>query len=223
MKLIRSKAQLAEHIQRCHIQDAFSFDVSEIAELFSFHRGEFLIEAGLPGDYLYFLTSGKLQVYTYTISEKTHYQNYYQNIAPILGEVNVLWGNPASSSVQALTNGTCIGISAVRFRDRILDDNCFLRYICQTMAERLQTSGQNTALDPVEVRLAAFILANQEDGLFSFKLSTCANLLDTSYRHLFRVINKLCADQTLEKTDAGYQIIQPNRLKLLSKGKLQFD
>ena len=222
MKPIRNSPEVLKmHLQRCHIQDIFSSDVSGIAELFSFRKGEFLIEAEQTGEYILFLTSGKVRVYTYTISEKTHHLNFYQNIAPVFGEVNVLWGKPAASSVQALSDGTCIGISVVRFREKLLNDNLFLRYICETMAERLNNEGSVTNLDPVEVRFASFILSNQENSVFSFKLSVCADLLDTSYRHLFRVINRMCEEGILLKEDKGYRIIGEEQLKLISTGKQQ--
>ena len=91
------------------------------------------------------------------------------------------------------------------------------------MSERLYTSGFMTSLDPVEVRLAAFIIANSNNDLFSFKLSTCADLLDTSYRHLFRVISKLSSVGILKKAENGYQILNNDALLQLSQGKLELD
>ena len=223
MKKIHQPALLLEHIHRCHMQDVFSFDISNIAALFSFQKGEFLVEMGVPSEYLYFLTSGEIQTYTYTVSEKLHNQDYYQSIAPVIGEASVLWGKPPISTVQALTSGTCVGISVKRHGDELLNDNQFLRYVCQTLSERLHTSNFITSLDPVEVRLASFIIINSKDSIFSFKLATCATLLDTSYRHLFRVINKLCAAGILTRSENGYKILEYDALVQLSRGKLQLD
>lgn len=221
MKLLHRPSLLLEHIQKCNMQTVFSFDVSSIADLFSFRRGEFLVELDTPSDYIYFLTSGEILVYTYTVSEKLHSQDYYCGISPVIGEVSILWGNPPNSTVQALTSGTCVGISVKKHGKILLNDNRFLRYVCQTMSERLCSSGFITSLDPVEVRFAAFLMANNTDGLFSFKLSTCADLLDTSYRHLFRVINKLISIGILRKTENGYQILDKDVLLQLSRGKLE--
>lgn len=106
MEKIQQTTLLMEHIKKSHMQDVFSFDVSTIAELFSFQPQEFLIEVGHNSDYLYFLTSGEIMVCTYTISEKFHSQCYYHGLAPILGEASILWGKTPISTVQALTKGT---------------------------------------------------------------------------------------------------------------------
>ena len=66
-------------------------------------------------------------------------------------------------------------------------------------------------------------ITNSQDNVFSFKISTCAELLDTSYRHLFRVINKLCAANILQKTKKGYLILDRQALDQLSQGKLEID
>ena len=80
MEKIQQTTLLMEHIKKSHMQDVFSFDVSTIAELFSFQPQEFLIEVGHNSDYLYFLTSGEIMVCTYTISEKFHSQCYTMDL-----------------------------------------------------------------------------------------------------------------------------------------------
>ena len=67
------------------MQDVFSFDVSTIAELFSFQPQEFLIEVGHNSDYLYFLTSGEIMVCTYTISEKFSFPVLLPWTCPYIG------------------------------------------------------------------------------------------------------------------------------------------
>ena len=126
MEKIQQTTLLMEHIKKSHMQDVFSFDVSTIAELFSFQPQEFLIEVGHNSDYLYFLTSGEIMVCTYTISEKFHSQCYYHGLAPILGEASILWGKTPISTVQALTKGTCVGISVKKHGEQLLNDNHFL-------------------------------------------------------------------------------------------------
>ena len=60
---------------------------------------------------------------------------------------------------------------------------------------------------PVEVRLASYLLSISTDEggtvmheeLDAFNLTDIANLIGTSYRHLNRVIQKLCADGYIER------------------------
>ena len=53
MEKIQQTTLLMEHIKKSHMQDVFSFDVSTIAELFSFQPQEFLIEVGHNSDYIF--------------------------------------------------------------------------------------------------------------------------------------------------------------------------
>ena len=107
MEKIQQTTLLMEHIKKSHMQDVFSFDVSTIAELFSFQPQEFLIEVGHNSDYLYFLTSGEIMVCTYTISEKFHSQCYYHGLAPILGEASILWGKPDQHGPGSYKRNLC--------------------------------------------------------------------------------------------------------------------
>ena len=73
MEKIQQTTLLMEHIKKSHMQDVFSFDVSTIAELFSFQPQEFLIEVGHNSDYLYFLTKRKKKCPDYPDIDKMNY------------------------------------------------------------------------------------------------------------------------------------------------------
>ncbi|MNI78242.1 DNA-binding transcriptional activator YeiL [compost metagenome] len=68
---------------------------------------------------------------------------------------------------------------------------------------------------PVEVRLASYLLSisTEEDGtvfheeLDAFNLTDIANLIGTSYRHLNRVIQKLCTDGLIERNQ-GFILVK---------------
>ncbi|MGF2030446.1 cyclic nucleotide-binding domain-containing protein, partial [Lactococcus lactis] len=80
--------------------------------------------------------------------------------------------------------------------------------ICQLLSSRLN-SGINLAnslTEPVETRLAKFIFAHQENQHFSFQLTTCAAILNVSYRHLLRTFTSFREDKLIEKQKQGYAI-----------------
>ena len=66
----------------------------------------------------------------------------------------------------------------------------------------------------MELRLARFVLEHtNEQNLFSFQLTTCALILNTSYRHLLRTLRGFCESGLMKKTHGGYLIPDRSRLE----------
>ncbi|MFB2021800.1 helix-turn-helix domain-containing protein [Pseudoflavonifractor sp. P01025] len=73
---------------------------------------------------------------------------------------------------------------------------------------------------PLEVRLAQFILLNTAGHLFTLQLTDCADALNTSYRHLLRIMKQLCALNILSKEHNCYYIQDRDALERVSSGEL---
>ena len=138
----------------------------------------------------------------------------------MLGEAASLWGKPPLANVKALCDCVCIAVSLRLYRQTLMNDLRFLQHVCYTLACRMNNEGQICALvEPLEMRLAKFILQYSIDNIFTFQLNDCADILNTSYRHLLRVLKKFCSDQILSKTRNGY-LIMNRSLLLQSAGEL---
>jgi len=74
--------------------------------------------------------------------------------------------------------------------------------------------------ESLESRLASFILKTEKDGIFSYNLTECAELLCTSYRHLLRIINLFCSTNKLVKNGKFYKIIDRSYLEKVSSNSL---
>lgn len=201
------------------LQNLFQSNVTAMSELFRFRKGEFLMRQGMSANYLYFLLSGKAEVYQYTVSDRVHCQEYFNSLECI-GEIDVLWDKPAISNVVTLSECLCLGISLIKYRETLQNDLLFIRHVAITLANRLDNKRYNTLLDPLETRLASFILRVKTGDTFNFSLKECAEILDSSYRHLLRVMYALCESNILQKTDRGYQIKDPEALAMLSRAEL---
>jgi CRP/FNR family transcriptional regulator, putaive post-exponential-phase nitrogen-starvation regulator len=209
MQKVDSKSLFNKYVRESNILELFSNDMSNKMDLFYFKKGDILINEGECSDYLFFLVSGKMKVFSHSTSGKVMFVSHFKSLQ-ILGETCSLWRKPPTASVQATTNGYCIGISLARYRDMLLNDIKFLRYTCMNLGERLSYMNNNTCItmfDSLESRLASFILRNSEDNVFHYNLTECAELLCTSYRHLLRVLNTLCNNGKLNKTGKYYKIL----------------
>ena len=214
---VKNQELLDKYVNNTGISELFSQDISNLLELFSLNKGDFLINEGECSDYLYFLVSGKLKVFSHSTSGKIMSITLF-NSFEIVGETCSLWNKPPTASVQATSKAYCIGIS-MKYRDLLLNDVIFLRYICQNLGERLSYMNNTTCInlyESLESRLASFILKTEKDGIFSYNLTECAELLCTSYRHLLRIINLFCSTNKLVKNGKFYKIIDRSYLEKVS-------
>lgn len=212
MKKVVSKSLFNKYLNESNVLELFSHDMSNCMDLFSFKKGDVLITEGECSDYIYFLVNGNMKVFSHSTSGKVMFVSHFKSLE-VLGETCSLWNKPPTASVQATTNGYCLGISLARYRETLLNDVKFLRYTCMNLGERLSEMNSNTCItmfDSLESRLASFILKNSKDNIFHYNLTECAELLCTSYRHLLRVLNTFCNNGKLNKTGKYYKILDKN-------------
>ena len=77
---ITDNVLLDKYINNTGISKLFSQDINNYLELFSLNKGDFLINEGECSNYLYFLVSGKLKVFSHSTSGKimsiTHFNSF---------------------------------------------------------------------------------------------------------------------------------------------------
>ena len=215
MKKISDPDRRRAYIQEYHLQDYMDLDLMELSELCLFEKNEYLIHAGEISDYLYFMVEGQVMVFSYTSDAKNTCINYLRE-SSLIGESGSLWQHPPTASVRALTPCVCVIISLPRYRKALLNDIRFLQNVGLILSYRLNNEIHvtNSLMEPMELRLARFILEHtNEQNLFSFQLTTCALILNTSYRHLLRTIRGFCESGLIKKTHGGYLIPDRSRLE----------
>ncbi|MCB5955026.1 cyclic nucleotide-binding domain-containing protein [Enterococcus sp. CWB-B31] len=207
MKKIKDAKRLSSYIESHDLQSYMDSDLFAMASLYSFEKDEHLIHTGTVSDFLYFLVKGTVMVYSYSTDAQNICIDYATPATP-LGEASSLWELLPKSSVKAVTPSICVCIPLNRYRAALQQDVRFLQNICQLLSYRLN-SGINLAnslTESVEIRLAKFILAHQKNETFSFQLTTCAAILNVSYRHLLRTITSFREANILEKHKNYYLI-----------------
>lgn len=183
----------------------------------NYSKGEFLCEQGAPLEHLMIVAEGRVKVCSMAANGKTLLFCFHDP-GKILGEVEFMTNSFASSSVCAVTDTQCIIIPHDRYRDYLLSNVDFLKRISYLMAEIItetSTNGASNILYPFETRLCAYISTNHENGLFCQKLTELAEYLGTSYRHLLRTLDSLCARGIIEKAAQGYVIKNETKLRAI--------
>lgn len=225
MKKIENKALFNKYLSESNILSIFSNEMTDKLHLFSFKKGDLLINEGECSDYLFFLVNGKTKIFSHSSSGKILFVSHFNSLQ-VLGETCSLWGKSPTASVKAITNCYCFGISLNIYRETLLNDVKFLRYICLSLGERLSEMTSNTCItvfESLESRLASFILNNSKDNLFSYNLTECSELLCTSYRHLLRVLNTFCINGKLNKKGKIYEILDKSYFEEISSTSKNID
>ena len=180
-----------------------------------FEPGERIAREGVELQRLLLVLSGTAKVCRTAPNGKNLILCYYVS-SGLIGEVELLTQQlPATTTVTALSRFEGVGIDFSSCLPELAHNTAFVRMLSTSLAEKLCTSSENYALAALctaEERLCAYILQNAPRGLFSDVLSDVSCSVGTSYRHVFRLLGGLCADGVLEKTPAGYRILDPEAL-----------
>lgn len=210
------------YIEKHRIKEIFSKNTAPKMRLVEFKKNDLIYRDGENIDEIYFFVSGKAKVYITLKNGKSLLIGFYDRFK-ILGDLELTTDSPASTNVQVLEDSLCIGISFNEIQKNFMDDSVFLRYICNSLSEKLRQSSNNSTINllyPLEDRLASYIIMASKrtnDSLeFSGNLMEVSELLGTSYRHLLRTFEKFSKEKILEKRKGSFFILDEDKLRSLS-------
>lgn len=224
MKHINDEKLKKKYIDYHKINTLFSSDVMSVSELVSFAKNEFLIKQGIRCDYLYILVDGEVRYYSYNDKGVIFHIGATQNFG-FFGEAASLWNNIPENNVQATRNSTVLRISLMQYRDLLLNDVAFLRYISSLMAERLRRVDNNIAsyaFTNSETRLVTYLLEINKNGEIPYSLKYISEIISISYRQTLRIMNLLVQNGYLAKNGTHYKIINYKGLYALSTDNYQY-
>lgn len=226
MRKVIDNDRLDHYISKYNIDEIFSSDMKKYMELFLFHKGEYICKTDERLEYLFFFVEGRAKVYSTLSNGKSLLLCFYKSFK-VLGDVEFMYYETANSNVQIVEDTYCIGITFENIRKFALEDSRFLRYVCDSLGEKLIRLSKYSSINllyPLENRLASYILADTSNTMqegkklivFEGNLSEVAELLGTSYRHLLRTLNNLCAQRLIRKSLQVYEILDLEKLKKLA-------
>lgn len=226
MKKIYDSKLMGQYIEKYNINEFFSVDLKVYMELLNFKRNEYICKENERINYLFFFVEGKAKVYTTLSNGKSLLLCFYDALK-ILGDVEFINSEMATSSVQVIEEAYCIGIPLEQAREHLFADAKFLRLICSSLGGKLDRSSKNSSINllyPLKNRLASYILAtgesakdNGEERLeFNENLTEISELLGTSYRHLLRTFNDLVLKGAIKKKNHYYEVVNIRILKDLA-------
>jgi CRP-like cAMP-binding protein len=180
----------------------------------AYEAGETLIHVGSYIDNMLLILEGRAKVCHYTANGRSLILCYASS--GFMGDLEAMCGIKNSTTVAAMTDLICLAIPW-RVNEAYLRGNpVFLNALCQDLANKLLYSGSHAAsaaLRSCEGRLCAYLLEFSYKGVFSELLTETASYVGMSYRHMLRILNRLCREGLLEKGSSGYRILDPAGLE----------
>ena len=217
MQQLHDPMLLKYYIDKYQLQNYFSFDLAATAVLLQYEANEMFCRAGELVPAFLILVDGECIAYTITSTDKIHCEAYYRG-PNFMGLTATLWKKPAINDIKAITPCKLLSFPAERYRSILLNDAKFLRYAVESLASHIRNSAAH--FEPVETRLATFILETEENQVFHYNLTLCADLVEPSYRHLLRVLHSFCEMGILDRTGkSSYNIIDREQLEQISHGQ----
>lgn len=180
--------------------------------------GERIISENTPNERIYIMVSGKAKVEIAAPNGKNIILCFYISEG-LMGELELFSeAKHGCSSVTSVSNLCCIAIPIHSNRTYLDGNLTFTKIAASELAKKLLQSSHSVVdrtLYTAEIRLCRYILAAAENGYFRDIMIDVARSIGVSYRHLYRMLGKLCAKEILVKTESGYWIKKQDQLEEL--------
>lgn len=226
MKEIIDREQLQSYLHMHQIESIFSEQLIPHLSLYHFEQGEVICSQGDAAQYLYVLVKGTIKVFTTSAEGKALIISFKAPLE-VIGDIEYMQGNPNLNTVEAVSPVWMIGVHH-RWLDKYGKDYAPLLYfLLKIITQKFYVKSNSLSFNlmhPVEVRLASYLLSvygEQSDSLITEQLSSVslkdtANFIGTSYRHLNRVIHRLCEEGLIERTRGFIRVKDRDKLSQLA-------
>lgn len=179
-------------------------------QLCRYGKREYLCRFREPVGQLLFLLEGRVSVSLTPPHGRTHIITWSLTEGLICGDVEVALGNTtASADLRSEDGALCLSLPIAPHVEALREDNEFLRYALARLSDQMIHQSIYTAnnlLFLLETRMAGYVLAYSEDGIFRANLTHTAELLGASYRQLSRVMRGFTEQGLLKKEGDAWHI-----------------
>jgi CRP-like cAMP-binding protein len=179
---------------------------------------ETIVRFDKPIAHLRFLVEGRAKI---TLVHENGNQSIVQFVHPgeYIGELTFLNIEKEHKNVTALSACTFLSIPIELANETLKTDAIFLFQLCQFIGDKLLNRSYFNAKNlnyELRNRLAAYILATHDHGIYAEKHTETAEYLCVSYRHLLYTFKEFTEKGFVVKTNKGYKIDQ-EALSLLAR------
>ncbi|MDM5193664.1 Crp/Fnr family transcriptional regulator [Bacillus hominis] len=221
---------IIQYLKAYNMLEIFSGISTDYFQVNHFEKGKLICNIDDEMDRLYFVVKGKVKVYTITPEGKKLILRFINPLA-IVGDIELIQNSKAHNVVEACSDVVAISISNTVMRNKLLHDPIFINFLLENIANTLKISTRFTALNllySVEVRVASYLLSISTDSngnmykedLDATSVSSIADFVGVSYRHVIRVLQKFYKEKLIEKDNGVIVIKDLSGMKEVAKDNI---
>ncbi|PHB86774.1 hypothetical protein COE98_24675 [Bacillus wiedmannii] len=230
MKMENRSDLIIHYLKTNKMLEIFSEIDTAYFQVNHFEKGELICNIDDAMDRLYFVVKGKVKVYTITPEGKKLILRFINPLA-VVGDIELIQDSKAHHVVEACSDVIAISISHAVIRSKLLHDPIFMNFLLENIANTLKISTRFTALNllyPVELRVASYLLSISTDSnrtmykkdLDATSISSIADFIGVSYRHVIRVLQKFYKEKLIEKRNGVIVIKDFFKMKEVAKDNI---
>lgn len=190
METIHNSSLYEQYIQSRQIRRLFAGELPNFL-LLHYAPGELLTNPFSPSGYLQLVVDGDLLLYDMpdensTVSIQTDFHE-----VNVLGDIELLDVPFDPLFVEAKTDVYTLALYLEQHRQRLLGDPVFLRFLCKSMAEKLNGAVRASRQKTLRQKVVSSLRFAEEGQLITGIGGIAANL-NVSSRQLMRVLKEFC-------------------------------
>ncbi|MFJ7755108.1 Crp/Fnr family transcriptional regulator [Peribacillus muralis] len=230
MKKINDSSAIPGYLDQFQLNRVFSEETKRKLSLYQFEKGEVLCSRGEDIQHMYFLVKGKVKIFTTSPEGKSLIVRFKTPFA-VFGDVEYIKEMHVLHTVEAVSEGKVVCVHFDDLRSMETKRAEFLHFLLEIITQKFFTESHATSLNrlhPVETRLASYLLSLSSEGdgsmfhkeMGTSNLTEVADLIGTSYRHLNRVIQKLCEEGIIKRKQGALYIVDLSKLRQRTDGNI---
>ncbi|OMC68471.1 hypothetical protein BK126_11585 [Paenibacillus sp. FSL H7-0326] len=223
MKLLHNEDLLMRFIQTYELDILLNTVNIHDMKLYELMHGDRVCSSGDDIDHLFFLVQGRLKVYT-TMSNGKSLALRFNDPLSLIGDVELVTKNKASTTVECVRPAILIGISYSALNQHYITQPAFLHFLLEHMCYKLTSLNRSSSVNllyPLDKKFAGYLtsmMLDSETGVVLNKISSrslngIADLLGTSYRHLNRVVKQFTEIGILERRRGELILLDEQKLR----------
>ena len=207
METVNNPRLRDRYLQERRILQHFSTCVPSFL-LLHYLPGELLTNPFSSSRYLQFVVDGDLLLYDMPDEESAFMIKASFNDVGFLGDVELLDAKFVPFFVEARTDVYTLALYLDQYQQTLLQDPVFLRYVCLSLAAKLNDAVANTQPMPLKERVARALRRFEVGDCFS-DIARQAKNLNVSNRQLLRVLKDYCGEGVLLHEKKGvYRLLR---------------
>lgn len=222
MKKITDQYMIMQYIKKYNLEEVLDLEALLKGHIIQYQKGDIILRCGEEVEYFSFFLEGKLKVLSVLENGKSLLLRFYTEL-DTLGDIELFYPGPIDSSVEAVSESYILHIPLNYVRDNYFDNPKFLRYIGQSLSDKLKSISRNSAYNlyyPLINRLSSYIyehIGENDQVVFYSSFQDISEFLGTTYRHLNRTLNELSEMKIIHIKGKKVDVLDVDALKALAK------